>query len=302
MSPTEADRLAPGALLGAEIEVGGERPGWTIAPLYDGHRRSDGAAVIVKVLDPVALGQRVFGEPLSLCGDAPDLLARFARAPGEGVAPVVAAGNQGGVFFVAMAPVEGEPLHARLGRGAAPELLEGARELLRALGELHASWGPGHGRLQPDNLLVTPDRRLVAPELALRSLADRAIAQHARTLARVGWSRPGAEEAYGYRAPEQHRGAADSPRTDQFSMALVVAELLTGAPLVQGASAATRAAQVLRGPALVPRHAPHERALRRALAIDPSERFSDCAAFADALREKPGRPTRLKRLKRLLRR
>ncbi len=93
-----------------------------------------------------------------------------------------------------------------------------------------------------------------------------------------------------YMSPEQ---ATAEPgldgRTDQYSLACVLYEMLAGDPPFAGTGArATMARHAIEAPALVGTRRPNvpaaiERALTRALAKEPAERFPGMAEFADAL-------------------
>ncbi len=91
-----------------------------------------------------------------------------------------------------------------------------------------------------------------------------------------------------YMAPEQIRGQEDlDGRSDMFSLAVVVYEMLTGVRVFQRDSAAASLAAVLEhevdpDPRIEPRVWV---AISRALAKRPYERFANCAEFAEALRK-----------------
>lgn len=90
-----------------------------------------------------------------------------------------------------------------------------------------------------------------------------------------------------YMSPEQIRGGDDlDGRSDMFSLAVLLYEMLTGERVFQRDSAAASLAAVLEhqvdpDPRIEPRVWV---ALSRALAKRPYERFATCAEFADALR------------------
>ena len=91
-----------------------------------------------------------------------------------------------------------------------------------------------------------------------------------------------------YMSPEQIRGAEDlDGRSDMFSVAALVFEMLTGERIFQRDSAAASLAAVLEhevdpDPRIEPRIWV---ALSRALAKRPYERFANCGALAEALRD-----------------
>jgi serine/threonine-protein kinase len=96
---------------------------------------------------------------------------------------------------------------------------------------------------------------------------------------------------FGYMAPEQVEGAPATHATDQFSVGVILHEMLTGRRLFRGENdmqtiARVKAALVAppsRQSADVPREL--DAICLRALERVPTRRFPDCAALADALEE-----------------
>ncbi|MBK7862088.1 MAG: serine/threonine protein kinase [Archangiaceae bacterium] len=89
-----------------------------------------------------------------------------------------------------------------------------------------------------------------------------------------------------YVAPEVADGAPASPKSDQFSLGVVLWELLTGERLFKGATDAVivqRAAEcVVPDPEVAPAL---DAVVLRALAKDPAQRYPDCAALKVALED-----------------
>ena len=93
----------------------------------------------------------------------------------------------------------------------------------------------------------------------------------------------------GYMSPEQARGQEATPRSDLFSLGLVMFELLSGEPFYQGGGAGEILYQAATGPtvehwgriAKLPPPAPE--VLRKVLALDPAKRFVSARAFAHEL-------------------
>jgi TolB-like protein len=105
-----------------------------------------------------------------------------------------------------------------------------------------------------------------------------------------------------YMSPEQAAGERTlDARSDVYSLACVLYELLAGEPPHTGPSPKSLIARRFsEPPPRVRRVRPQvpaavDEAIARALALDPAERFPTVAAFADALgtREAPPRPVRL---------
>src|SRR5439155_15284376 len=88
-----------------------------------------------------------------------------------------------------------------------------------------------------------------------------------------------------YSSPEMFDDAP-SPHSDQYSLAIVYQEMLTGVLPFPGRTAAQLANQHLRSqPQLAALTEPDRKAVAKALAKTPAERFSTCRAFVKALVE-----------------
>ena len=117
--------------------------------------------------------------------------------------------------FIAMALCEGETLKERLRRGPLPpeEALEIAKQIARGLAVAHAH-GIVHRDVKPANVVLTPDGTVKLLDFGLAKLAD-------VTLTRAGVT-PG---TVAYMSPEQARGDTLNPRTDLWSLGVVLYEM-----------------------------------------------------------------------------
>jgi serine/threonine protein kinase/Flp pilus assembly protein TadD len=186
--------------------------------------------------------------------------------------------------FIAMELVDGEPLAARLARGAlAPgEALPIAFSVVDALRVLHGR-GIVHRDLKPSNIFVTPagvkvlDFGLARPVQAPGADTATALTQAGTILGTPQYS-----------APEQLTGRAVDARADLFSAGVVLYEMLAGRPLFHGANIGALIHAVLyeTPPVLTgsPAIAAIDRVLHRALAKDPGERYQTADAFGADLR------------------
>src|SRR3569832_2731304 len=91
-----------------------------------------------------------------------------------------------------------------------------------------------------------------------------------------------------YMAPEQANGDAVDGRTDQYSLACIVYELITGRPPFEGSSSMVLLGKHLTAPPPplgTQRDIPNtvESAIHRAMAKNPASRFATVTAFVDAL-------------------
>jgi serine/threonine-protein kinase len=84
-----------------------------------------------------------------------------------------------------------------------------------------------------------------------------------------------------YLAPEVANGEPATPLSDQFSLGVVLWELITGKRLFKGPSDAVTLQRVVA--CEVPRPGALDDVVLRALSKDPARRYPDCAALAQAL-------------------
>lgn len=153
--------------------------------------------------------------------------------------------------------------------------------ILSALHHVHQK-GIVHRDVKPANIFfaVEPDGHVI-PKILDFGIAKLPAAGSALTMDGSVLGTPH------YMSPEQIRGADDMDgRSDMFSLAVVLYEMLTGVRVFQRDSAAASLASVLEhevdpDPRIEPRLWV---ALSRALAKRPYERYATCAEFADALR------------------
>ncbi|HEX5784304.1 MAG TPA: HDOD domain-containing protein [Burkholderiaceae bacterium] len=180
--------------------------------------------------------------------------------------------------------VNGPSLAHRLrtdGALPAPQAVALMLEVLDALATAHAQ-GVVHRDLKPANILLDPQGHAKVSDfgLALRLSGTQAAALP-----------PGVEGTPGYLSPEAARAQPPAPVSDVFSAGLILAELLTGQPVVAETDPFRAIYRAAHEDLTLPPHPDHPvddglRALiHRALARDPSLRFADAAAFADALRQ-----------------
>jgi serine/threonine protein kinase len=138
-----------------------------------------------------------------------------------------------------------------------------------------------HGNIKPANVLFENDETVLLSDFGLASLIDVSLSDD-----------PNSSQAESYQAPEQEKGVS-CPKSDQFSLACVLYELLTGIhPFTSsGSSSAPSDAQreALLPPSRLIPDLPEafEAALLKALAHDPSERFETVAELVAALEAIP---------------
>lgn len=223
----------------------------------------------------------------------------IARVEHPNVVEVLDLGlDRGGAPFIVMELLEGETLRDVVAaRGPLPTAYacELVAQVLAAVDAAHRE-GIIHCDLKPSNVLVThpsPDRPLV-------KVLDFGIAEG---LVEQQWPERGRTGTPLYRAPEQALGLTPSPRTDLYSAAAILYEVLSGEPPFAGDDEAAILRAQLDG-----RMAPLQgtppglaAAIHSALSADPNARpasakelFERIAAHADRQRISALRPLSLR--------
>ena len=200
------------------------------------------------------------------------------------ILPVHDSGEMHGTLYFVMPFVDGESLRDRLAREGPLPVAEGVRlalEIADALAYAHAR-GIVHRDIKPENILLTSGHAVVADFGLARALEGDA-AEPRRTS-------PGTVVGtLAYLSPEQVTGSDADARSDQYSLAYLLYEMLAGAPPFPGPGLHELMAQRVAGsPAAIRARRPDvpeplDDAIGRALSPDPARRFADVRAFADAI-------------------
>lgn len=154
-----------------------------------------------------------------------------------------------------------------------------ARQMLEALASAHGQ-GVVHRDIKPANVLLTAQGRVKVTDFGISRVGGSSLTQ---TGALIGTPN--------YMSPEQARGEDVDARSDLFSTAAVLFELLTGERAFGGRNFHEVTYQLLYGePALLSKHLPTAPAsltafMTRALARDPAQRFASAEAMSAALVE-----------------
>ena len=195
-----------------------------------------------------------------------------------------AAGQPDGVelLWFAMPYVDGETLRQRLERERqlpVEDALRIARDAADALEYAHRQ-GVVHRDVKPENILLSGHHALVADFGIARALGP----QDRITTGGTTVGTPA------YMSPEQAAGdTALDARSDQYSLACVLWEMLAGEPPFTGPTAQVMLARrftetprpLRQKRGTVPEAV--ERAVARALSLSPADRFASVAQFSDAL-------------------
>jgi len=153
--------------------------------------------------------------------------------------------NEAGECYLAMELLEGESLGQRLtriGRLPIPVAVDTARQALRSLSEAHAK-GIIHRDLKPDNIFYGRVLTSATPSFAspdgtgheeIVKVLDFGIAKMVRDDDQpMGVVETQAGTVFGtprYMSPEQAQGKPLDPRTDLYSLGVIVYQMLTGRP------------------------------------------------------------------------
>lgn len=240
--------------------------------------------VAVKVLDDSVVGH-----------DGVDRFLReiqmIARLQHPHIVPLFDSGTADGLVFYTMPFIEGETLRDHLRqRGALPvdEALSLARELCDALAYAHER-GILHRDVKPENVLLANGHALLADFGIARAISAATLAPHTVTGVVVGTP--------AYMSPEQASGERElDARSDLYSLACVLYEMLSGSPPHTGANAQALLAERFRSApkplrtsrADVPERV--DRAVVRALAPNPDDRFASVRVFSKELANTGSQP------------
>jgi serine/threonine-protein kinase len=251
----------------------------TSGVVYKAHDPKLDRLVAMKILRP---------ELVSLEESGVGLKQRFhqeAVAAGRLTHPAIVAvhdvGESDGRPFMVMEYIEGGTLADLLLGGRPLPLADAvgiAVQVCAALDYAHRH-GVVHRDIKPRNILVGPGVTKVTDFGTARILG----ASHTQTGTMLGTP--------AYMSPEMVRGQAADPRSDLFSLGVVLYETLTGVNPFNAADLAAVLYRIVNLEAPSVRHHNTElppaldRVLRRALAKEPEARFATATDFANGLRE-----------------
>src|ERR1700694_4453356 len=240
---------------------------------------------------PVAL-KALFPE-LSVDNSFVERFRREAQAPANLSHPNIVSvydwGQADHTYFIVMELVDGQPLSAIL-RSEGPLLADRAAaigaDVALALSFAH-SHGVIHRDVKPGNVLITPD--------GVVKVTDFGIARAANTTESL--TQTGAVMGTAtYFSPEQAQGLRVDPRSDVYSLGVVLYEAVTGRPPFSGESPVAVAYKHFRENPAPPRQinpnipAPFEAVLLQAMAKNPDDRYQSAQELrADLLRYQRGR-------------
>ena len=203
-------------------------------------------------------------------------------------------GKYGGTYFIAMEYVQGRTLADILhtnGRVSAVQAAEIASEVAAALGFAHRN-GVVHRDIKPANILIGSSGQVKVADFgiarAMNSAADNNLTQVGLVMGTAT-----------YFSPEQAQGAQPDPRSDLYSLGIVLYEMVGGKPPFAGDNPVSIAyKQVHEAPQPLNQLAPEvpkpfEAIVAKLLAKNPQHRYADGEALRDDLRRfRNGEPVR----------
>jgi serine/threonine protein kinase len=219
-----------------------------------------------------------------------DAARAAAKLSHPNIATLFDVGEHDGGAYLAYEFASGVTVREEMaGRSVAPRrTVDIAIQIADALADGHAH-GILHGDVRPDNIIITPKGSAKLLEFGL-SAWTRAGRLRARAASAPASLPPDAMAIVGYMSPEQALGGAVDPRTDVFSLGVVLYEMLTGTHPFVGAGAAATIVNIIHAtPAAASaagREVPAEidPLLARALAKGLDERQQSAASLSAELR------------------
>ena len=249
-----------------------------MALVYQAQDLKHDRSVALKVLRPelaAALGEERFTREIHIA----------ARLQHPNILPLYDSGAAGGHLFYVMPFVEGESLRQRLDREKQLPLEDALRiggEVADALAYAH-NHGVVHRDIKPENIMLVGGHTLVADFGIAKAIAAAGGDRLTQTGMAIGTPL--------YMSPEQASGhEAVDPRSDMYSLACVIYEMLAGGPPFSGptpmAVIARHTMDQVPSIRVVRRAVPEgvERVIFRALEKTPADRYGTMSQFVAALR------------------
>lgn len=250
--------------------------------------------VVYEGLDP-NLDRAVALKTIRMQGLTPEAAAEYegrfrtearsaARLHHPNIVSVFDSGHDGDVAYLVMEFIEGEDLKQHLESGARFSVRSSivmVHELLMALDHAHRQ-NVVHRDIKPANMLMEVSGRVKLTDFGVARIQE----PNETNLTQVG----GAVGTPKYMSPEQAKGLRGDSRSDLFSAAVVLYELLTGTLPFTGENQLVVIHQIVGHHAAPPSSlnpdvpAAMDEVMARAMAKNPDERYATAREFALALR------------------
>src|SRR3990172_6035311 len=219
--------------------------------------------------------------------EAEEMLQRFrneAKAAGvmnhSNIVTIYDAGEQDGMFYIAMECIEGVTLHRLLADKQvlpADQVIEYSRQVCAGLDYAH-SHGVVHRDMKPANLMIESDGTLKIMDFGIAKSGGTGMTTAGQVLGTPN-----------YMSPEQVKGRALDGRSDLFSFGVILYEMVTGEKPFTGQNVTTIVYKIVHENPIPPRdldvtiHPGLSWIITKALAKSPDERFQSGAELVAAL-------------------
>jgi serine/threonine-protein kinase len=188
--------------------------------------------------------------------------------------------EEGDLAYIAMEYVDGRTLDRVLASGELPEgqqLLEVLRQTAAALDYAHHH-GIVHRDIKPANVMIDDRGTAKIADFGVAKILSQQMTQAAGIIGTPN-----------YMSPEQVEGAPLDGRADQFALAVIAYEVLTGDKPFVGEPLPTLLYKIVHEEPLSPQRLNPtlgwqvETVLKKALSKDPAKRYPNCTEFVKAL-------------------
>jgi serine/threonine protein kinase len=211
-------------------------------------------------------------------------LFREAQSAGilshPGIVTIYDIAEQDGMAYIFMEFVNGPPLEKMLAAEQAPDgetLLSILRQVAAALDYAHKK-GIIHRDIKPANIMVHEDGAAKVTDFGVAKIVSQQMTQAGTMMGTPS-----------YMSPEQVQGTAITGRADQFALAVIAYEVLTGEKPFSAEYLPTLLFKIVREDPVPPQRlnatlTPSiEQAVARALSKNPEDRYETCTEFVTAL-------------------
>ena len=274
---TAAQPISESTVVGGRYKIEQEVGRGGMAVVYRAHDTRHDRPVAIKVLHPeiaAGIGTNRFFQEIRLA----------ARLNHPHIIALHDSGEMDGTLYYVMPFIDGDNLRARLdkqGRLPANEAVDLAQQIASALDYAHRL-GVVHRDIKPENVMIYEGEALVADFGIAKAVSVAGGANLTNTGFAIGTP--------AYMSPEQAAGQTDlDGRSDEYSLACVLYEMLTGEPpFTASTPQALIAKRFTDTPrpvsAIVPAIPEYVSvAVRKALSRDASDRFATAADLSVAL-------------------
>lgn len=188
--------------------------GGGMADVYKAHDTILDRMVAVKILHSQLAGDEEFLEKFRLEAKG------AAKLSHPNIVSIYDVGHDVGKYYIVMEYIAGETLKKRVqreGHLSVEESLRIAKEIARALQDAHAN-NLVHCDIKPHNILVTTEGRVKVADFGIaRAVTSSTMTYNGNVIGSVH-----------YFSPEQAKGTKITPKSDIYSLGVVLYEMLTG--------------------------------------------------------------------------